>query len=108
MSGQVEIFSFKIKDVNCLLRIFSTDRYIPRQWIGKRSIIEHEKQSEGTFILLARDHLEGYISHYLMAITIQESTGLAERATVLELLIPLDELEILEEFKPRKQRIVLV
>ncbi|KIN02953.1 hypothetical protein OIDMADRAFT_27430 [Oidiodendron maius Zn] len=108
LSGQEEIFAFKIKDVNCLLRIFSTDRYIPRQWIGKHSIIEHEKQNEGTFILLARDHLEGYISHSLMAITVQESTGLAERATILELLIPLDELEILEEFKPKKQRIVLV
>jgi hypothetical protein len=38
----------------------------------------------------------------------QESSGLTERATVLELLVPLDELEILEEFNPRKRRIVLV
>jgi hypothetical protein len=37
----------------------------------------------------------------------QESSGLAERATVLELLIPLDELEVLEELKPQKRRIVL-
>jgi hypothetical protein len=107
VSGQDDIFSFRIKNVNCLIRIFSTDRYIPRRWIGKHPIIDQSKQKEGVFVLLARDHLEGYISHHLMAITMHEPTGLAEREAVFELLIPLDELEILEEFKPRKRRIMI-
>jgi hypothetical protein len=107
-SGQNETFSFRIKDVNCLIRIFSTDRYIPGEWTGENWIIDQKKQEEGTFILLARDHIQGFISHQLMLINVQESSGLAERVTILELLVPLDELEILEEFKPRKRRIVLI
>jgi hypothetical protein len=106
-SGQNETFSFRIKDVRCPLRIFSTDRYIPGTWTGEHWEIDHEKTAEGTFILLARDHIQGFILHQLMLINMQESSGLAERATVLELLIPLDELEVLEELKPRKRRIVL-
>jgi hypothetical protein len=106
-SGQNETFSFRIKDVHCFLRIFSTDRYIPGTWTGEKWEIDHEKTAVGTFILLARDHLQGFILHQLMLINMQEPSGLAERATVLELLIPLDELELLEELKPQKRRIVL-
>jgi ABC-type uncharacterized transport system YnjBCD permease subunit len=106
--GQNETFSFKIKDVRCLIRIFSMDRYIPGKWTGEHWIIDPNKLTEGTFILLARDHIQGFILHQLMLINIQESSGLAERVTVMELLVPLDELEVLEEFKPRRQRIILV
>lgn len=107
-AGQTETFSFKIKDVRCLIRIFSLDRYIPGEWTGEHWIIDPNKLTEGTFILLARDHIQGFILHQLMLINIQESSGLAERVTMMELLVPLDELEVLEEFKPRRQRIILV
>ncbi|KAN0099764.1 Heterokaryon incompatibility protein (HET) domain containing protein [Hyaloscypha variabilis] len=107
-NGQNETFAFKIKDVRCLIRIYSMDRYIPGEWTGEHWIIDPNKLTEGTFILIARDHIQGFILHQLMLIKIQESTGLAERVTVMELLVPLDELEVLEEFKPRRQRIILV
>ena len=93
--------------MSCLIRIFSTDRYIPGKWTGKHWFIDSTKQEEGAFILLARDHIEGFILHQLMLINMQKSSGLAERATILELLVPLDKLEILEELNPRKRRIVL-
>ncbi|KAH0565586.1 hypothetical protein GP486_001019 [Trichoglossum hirsutum] len=106
-AGQNETFLFKIKDVHCFIRIFSTDRYIPGEWTGTHWAIDQKKQQEvGTFILLARDHVEGFILHQLMLVNIQGS--IAERATILELLVPLDKLEILEEFEPRKRRVVLV
>jgi hypothetical protein len=105
--GQNETFSFKVKGVRCLIRIFSMDRYIPGLWTGEHWIIDPNKATEATFILLARDHIQGLILHQLMLVNIQESSGLAERVTVMELLVPLDQLEVLEEFKPRRQRVVL-
>jgi hypothetical protein len=107
-AGQYEIFSFTIKDVKCLIRITSTDRWIPGHWVSDRWILDQQKQEEGIFILIARDYIQGFILHHLMLIKMQKQGGMAERATVLELLVPLESLNILEEFRPRRRRIVLV
>jgi hypothetical protein len=50
---------------------------------------------EGTFILLARDYIPGFTLHHSVLINWQEESGLAKKVTVLELLVPLDELAIL-------------
>lgn len=102
-----ETFSFRIKDVKCLIRIMSTDRWIPGHWVSDRWTLDQQKQEELTFILIARDHVQGFILHHLMLIDMRKQSGIAERATVLELLVPLDDLHILEEFRPQKRRIVL-
>lgn len=80
-------------------------------WVSENWILDQQKQEalEGaTFILIARDYLQGFVIHHLMLIKIQEGGGVAERATVLELLVPVDDLDILEECRPRRRRIVLV
>ena len=106
-TGEYETFSVKIRDVRCLIRIVSTDPWIPGQWVSDGWILDEQKQEEWTYILVARDHVQGFILHHLMLIKMQKQSGIAERATVLELLVPLDDLEILEEFRPRRRRVVL-
>ena len=106
-AGAYETFAFKVRHVQCLIRITSTDRHIPGYWDGDRWIIEQEEQSIWTLMLIARDHIQGFILHHLMLIKMQDQSGIAERATVLELLIPLDELDVLKIFQPQKRRIVL-
>src|SRR3954447_16411796 len=49
-AGQNETFSFRVKDVPCLIRIFGTDRYIPGTWNGDHWDIDETKTEEGTFI----------------------------------------------------------
>jgi len=106
-SGVYETFSFKIKGVRCLIRITSTDRWIPGQWSSDRWVLDKQKQEEWTCILIARDYLQGFILNHLMLVKMQTTNSIAERATVFELLIPLDELDILQEFQPRKRQIIL-
>ncbi|KIW14315.1 hypothetical protein PV08_07097 [Exophiala spinifera] len=105
-SGQNETFLITIRNTPCLIRIFSTDRHIQGRWDQGRWVAE-EYQEKQTFMLLARDHLEGFILHKLMLLKMGTSSIVAERATVLELLVPLDELDVLEEYSPKRRRIVL-
>ena len=83
-TGEYETFSVKIRDVRCLIRIVSTDRWIPGQWVSDGRILDEQKQEEWTCILVARDHVQGFILHHLMLIKMQKQSGIAERATVLE------------------------
>jgi len=106
-AGEYETFLLVINDVKCLIGITCTDRWIPGHWDSDRWILDHQKPEEETFILIARDHAHGFVSHHLMLVKTQEQNGIAQRATVLQLLVPLDDLDILEEFRPRKRRIVL-
>jgi len=106
-SGVYEQFSFRIKGVRCLIRITSTDRWIPGQWISDKWVIDQQEVKGWTCILIARDHIQSYILHHLMLIKTKDGDNVLERATVFELLVPLDELDVLEEFKPRKRQIVL-
>jgi hypothetical protein len=58
-------------------------------------------------MLIARDHLEGYLVHQLLVLDIDEGGSVAERKTVMALLVPLGHLDVLEELSIRKRRIVL-
>lgn len=58
--------------------------------------------------MIARDYIEGFVLHHLVLIRMLNQRSIAERATVLELLVPLEHLEILEEFRLQRRRIVLV
>jgi hypothetical protein len=106
-AGQNETFLCKFKDIFCFIRIFSTDLYIPGYWHGDTWYFDPDRQTERSFMLLARDHVQGFILHHLMLLRIDESSGVAERETVLELLVPIDHLDILSELKPQKRRVVL-
>jgi hypothetical protein len=106
-AGVHETFSFRIKGVRCLISIMSTDRWIPGQWVSDRWVIDRREQNEWTCILISRDHNRGFIVHHLMLVKVQSTNNIAERATVLQLLVPQDKLDILEEFRPRKRQIVL-
>ena len=107
-TGQYETFSFKMKDVQYLLRIVSTDRWISGHCTSDGWILAQQEQEEWTSISIARDQVQGFYLHHLMLISIQKQTGIAERATVLELLVPLDNLDLLEDFRPLRRRVVLV
>lgn len=105
--GQNQTFAFQVRDIICLIRIFSMDSYIPGTWIGDQWQLGPEASTQRTFILLARDHIQGFIIHKLMVIHWKEQKTVAERQTVLELLVPLDDLDVLQEFNPQKRRFVL-
>jgi hypothetical protein len=64
------------------------------------------KQIKQQFLLLARDRREGLVYHHLLLLHFQKHA--AARGTVLELLVPEDKLEVLEELEPRKRRVVLL
>lgn len=105
--GEHEMFATKVKGVQCLIRITCTDRHIPGHWNEDEWVLEPSSQEMWTCMLLTRDHIEGYIVHHLLVLDIDEAGCVAERKTVMELLIPLEHLDVLEEFVIRKRRIVL-
>lgn len=109
-AGALATFSFLVRDVQCHIRIMSTDRWIPGRWDSERWVSDYEKQEEQeewTCMLVARDHIQGFVLHHLMLVKMRESGEIAERSTVFELLVPLEDLNVLEEFSPRKRRIIL-
>jgi hypothetical protein len=67
-----------------------------------------QQNTKKTFVLIARDHSSGFIVQYLLLLDVIEHRRMAERSTALELLVPLDHLDILDELKPEMRRIVLV
>lgn len=91
--GVHEIFDFSVQGTQCLIRVISTDREITGT---------HKSQ---TFLLLARDRKNSWVSHHLLLVHFERC--IAIRGTVLELLVPEDRLDVIGEFKPRKQRVVL-
>ena len=95
-SGQHGLFEFPVRKTTCFVRIMSTDN----ETSSKQDI-------EKTFILIARDHVEGFIVHYLLLIYDKDDGNIAERGTTLQLFVPLDHLDILDELKPRRRRTVL-
>jgi hypothetical protein len=95
--GAYGFFKISVGKKTCYIKILSTDSEISKYQYSKK-----------TFILIARDHFDGLISHYLLLIYSGDHEGIVERGTALELLIPLDELDILEELKPTRRRIVLM
>ena len=95
--GQYETFDFKVRDVQCVVRIISTDREIERARSG-------EKQD---FLLLARDQVGDQLIHWLLQIEYNETGDTAVRRTVLSLYVPLGRLGVLEALQPRRRRVVL-
>ena len=97
ISGEYENFTFVVRNTECYISIISTDREIA----GKA------EKEEKTFVLISRDHYRGFIKHHLLLIRLQKHSDIAERGTVLELYVPIDQLDVLEELKPQRRRIVL-
>lgn len=64
------------------------------------------EQIKQQFLLLARDRSEGLVHHHLLLLRSQNPATV--RGTVLELLVPENNLEVLEELEPRKRRVVLL
>ena len=95
--GEYEMFATKVKGVQCLIRITCTDRHIPGHWNEEEWVPEPSSQEMSTCMLLARDHIQGYIVHNLLVLDIDEAGCVAERKTVMELLIPLEHLDVLKE-----------
>lgn len=99
-SGQFEWFEFIIRDTRCFIRIISIDKEISRP-----------EQRRETFILIARDSIQRFISHHLLMVRHEQQEGrssnLAVRATTLELLVPQTRLVVLQELEPRVRRIFL-
>ncbi len=99
-SGQFELFDFMISDTRCIIRIISVDEEISKP-----------EQGRETFVLIARDSIHGLISHHLLMVRHEQQEGrssnLAVRTTTLELLVPRDRLNVLQELEPRVRRIFL-
>ena len=93
--GAPEIFVTSIRGTRCSIQIMSTDREIRRS----------AEQAEQLFLLLARDRRGGLVYHHLLLV--HPRGDLVERGTVIQLLIPEGRLEVLEELKVGKRRVVL-
>ena len=96
-SGMYGTFDISVNDVGCILQIMSTDKEV--------------SATEGTaktFMLLARDHLDKFIIHYLLLVYYQANGLVAERGTTLKLFVPMENLDILEVLKPIKRETLLV
>ena len=96
--GEFELFIVSLRGTRCGIRIISTDREITDRDIT-------DAQTEQQFMLLARDRSGGLVFHYLLLVHAEET--LTVRGTALQLLIPEDRLEVLEDLRPRRQCMVL-
>ena len=95
-SGQYEMFVIVIRDIKCFIRITNVDKEISKH--------RHEEE---TFLLIARDHAWGYIFNHLLMIRSEPGSELALRANAIELLVPLDKLDVLQALKPCRRRVLL-
>ena len=95
-SGQYETFVFMIRDIKCFIRIISIDKEISKY-----------RDEKETFLLIACDHAWGYIINHLLMIHSEPGSKLALRATALELLVPFNKLDVLQDLKPCRRRILL-
>ena len=86
---------FSIGDTISGIRIVSTDREI------NRSEIHTEQQ----FLLLARERDQGLVYYHLLLV--YPRGNLVERGAVIELAVPEDRLEVLDQLNPQKQRVVM-
>ena len=94
--GQYETYVVMIKGIKCFIRIISIDREIS----GSRD-------EDETFLLIARDLNRGYIINHLLMVRSELEGNLTLRATALELLVPFNKLEVLQNLKPCRRRILL-
>ena len=90
-------FVFLVRGAVCYLTIMSMDGEVDQPPDPER------KQ----FILLARDYSkkQGFIFHHLLMVHV--SGEIAVRGTVLDLVVPVDRLDVLVDFQPQKRRLVM-
>jgi len=96
--GIYGFFTFWLRQTRCLIKIMSTDEEV---YAGSR----HKKKQK--YILLAREWHGGFVYHHLLQLG-PECDQVATRRTVLELIVPDESLEVLQELNPTKERVVLV
>jgi hypothetical protein len=98
--GEFQIFLFLMRNVVCELRLIDTDAEISRS---------NPREGEPMYLLLARDKGRGVVGqamfYYILLVYVKD--GLAVRGTVMMLVIPEEHLELLQDLKPRKRRVVL-
>ena len=96
-SGEFSFFVFSLRGARCFIKIMSVDSEVNKG----------PGREKSQFLLLARDHSEdsSFVFHYLLLVSFRK--GLAERRTVLDLIIPANRLDVLDEFKPQKRRVVM-
>lgn len=93
--GEFEFFVFFIGDTECGIKIVCTDREINGS----------ARDTEQQFLLLARNLSDDWVYYYLLLV--HPRGNLVERGTVITLIVPEDQLEILHHLKPQKRRVVL-
>ena len=98
--GEFQVFLFLMRNIICELRLIDTDAEINRS---------DSQEGEPMYLLLARDKGTGLVGqamfYYLLLVYVKD--GLAVRGTVMILVIPEEHPELLQDFKPRKRRVVL-
>jgi hypothetical protein len=94
--GEDERFGISIRGTACEIKIMSRDPEVDGST---------RQTGQQQFLLLARDRREGWMYHHLLLLQFQENVAM--RCTTLELIVPEDHLEVLEELEPRKRRVVL-
>jgi hypothetical protein len=95
--AEQSFFILSIRDAVCFLAIASMDDEIDQP-------LDQERKQ---FILLARDYSEkqGYVYHHLLMVRL--SGEIAVRVTTIDLVVPVDRLDVLEHFHPQKRRLVM-
>lgn len=92
----MNLFRVAIRGVVCGLKIISTDE----------EIYKPAGEANQHFILLVGDCSNGWVFHHLMWVRLVGNT--ATQATVLQLMVPEDKLDVLETLQPEKRRFVLM
>jgi hypothetical protein len=90
-------FVFWVRGVACFILIMSMDAEVDQP-------SDPEKKQ---FILLARDYSEkqGLVFHHLLMVHVLGDAGV--RRTQMDLVVPIDRLDILKEFQPQKRRLIM-
>ena len=95
LDGKKKHFINTISGTRCFISIMNSDREINHS-------VGHTEQQ---FLLLAQDRKPGWVYHHLLLV--HPRGNVVERGTVVELKVPEDHLEVLDQLKPQKQRVVL-
>lgn len=93
--GEYEYFDMLIGEINCLIRVMSTDPMIA----------DSTEQRQENCLLLARD--EGDDDMYLYLLALKQEGNIAERKGVLMLQIPKDHPEVLCHLEMQHKKIIL-
>ena len=96
-SGNEALFSFPINGVECVIGIMALDLEITY-----KPAVELR-----TLVLIARDHVEGFIIHHLLLVREPKDGRGFERVTKIQLFVPLNHLEVLEQLRPQRRRLVI-